>query len=168
MDPAWQELQRMAEASSAADAQVADEYPTPETISRWKKLFGYSQMEAVSLITQQRQDLARDRISDEHWELIKEQKEASGYDRETYEHSLRFESVLKSQSASIPSAEGGFTFVFRLGGLLNSPEKVKEICGMNKAPKIVDGMGETGKAQFCVVGEEAKAKIEEWLKQQRI
>jgi hypothetical protein len=46
----------MAQAAGAADAQISDENPTPETIERWKRLFGYTSMEAAKLITAQRQD----------------------------------------------------------------------------------------------------------------
>jgi hypothetical protein len=56
MDAGWEELERMTMAASAADAQIADEYPSPDTIERWKRLFGYSHMEAVRLIGDQRGD----------------------------------------------------------------------------------------------------------------
>lgn len=46
----------MAMAMTADDAQMAAKYPTPETIEQWKKLFGYSHMEAVRLIGDQRGD----------------------------------------------------------------------------------------------------------------
>lgn len=52
----WEELERLAQAAGAADAQLASEYPSSETIDRWRKLFGYSNMEAVNLIGQQRGD----------------------------------------------------------------------------------------------------------------
>lgn len=55
-DPGWQELERMARAADAADAQMASEFPSAETIERWKKLFGYHKMEAVALIGEQRGD----------------------------------------------------------------------------------------------------------------
>jgi hypothetical protein len=56
MDAGWEELERMAMAASANDAQIADECPPPETIERWEQLFGYSHMEAVRLIGDQRAD----------------------------------------------------------------------------------------------------------------
>ena len=46
----------MAMAASANDSQMANQYPTPETIERWTRLFGYHHMEAVSLIGDQRAD----------------------------------------------------------------------------------------------------------------
>jgi len=56
MDPGWEEAERMAMAMAADDAQIANQYPAPDTIERWKKLFGYSHMEAVRLIGDQRGD----------------------------------------------------------------------------------------------------------------
>jgi hypothetical protein len=56
MDAGWEELERMAMAASADDAQIANQYPSPDTIERWKRLFGYTHMEAVRLIGDQRGD----------------------------------------------------------------------------------------------------------------
>lgn len=56
MDAGWEELERMAQAVSAADAQIALDYPTDETIERWRHLFGYSRREARRLIGDQRGD----------------------------------------------------------------------------------------------------------------
>lgn len=56
MDAGWDELERMAQAAGAADAQLASEYPSDETVERWKKLFGYNHTEAVQLIGDQRGD----------------------------------------------------------------------------------------------------------------
>jgi hypothetical protein len=55
MDPTWDEVERMAQAASAQDAQIADEY-SPEAMARWQGLFGYTHVEAMHLIKQQRQD----------------------------------------------------------------------------------------------------------------
>jgi hypothetical protein len=56
IDPAWEELNRMATAACASDALMSNKYPTPETIERWKRLFGYTHLEAVRLISDQRCD----------------------------------------------------------------------------------------------------------------
>jgi len=55
-DEGWAELERLARAAETADAQLASEYPTEDTIERWQKLFGYSSQEAVQLIGAQRND----------------------------------------------------------------------------------------------------------------
>lgn len=170
MDASWEEVERMAQAASVADAQIADEYPQPETIARWKRLFGYSHMEAVHLISKQRGDVTRERITDEHWDLIKDEKEAAGYDREAYEHSLQLPNIYKDQSATIPTTgEGGsFLWLFRLGGLLDTPEKIKEIAGLDEDPKVVNGFSETGLVKFCYVDKEAQKKLGEWLTLQSV
>lgn len=46
----------MATAMSADDTQIANQHPSKEAIARWRKLFGYSHMEAVWFIGDQRED----------------------------------------------------------------------------------------------------------------
>lgn len=89
MDESWEELERMAQAASASDAQASKDFPTDEQIGRWQKLFNYTRREAFNLIKAQRSDLTRSRITDEHWELVREEKEGMGHDRETYEVGIR-------------------------------------------------------------------------------
>ncbi|KAF2033231.1 hypothetical protein EK21DRAFT_86353 [Setomelanomma holmii] len=170
MDAGWEELERLATAASANDAQIANQYPSPDTIERWKKLFGYSHMEAVRLIGDQRGDVTRERITDDHWSLIKDKKEALGYDREAYEHSLQLPKVFKAQSATIPTtgADGEMMLLFRLGCLLDTPEKVKEIAGLDKLPVVREGMSELGVVKFCAVDKDAQKKLEEWLAQKAV
>jgi len=55
-DAAWEEVERMAQAASAADAQLAFEYPDNITLQRWEKLFRYSHSEATRFISDQRND----------------------------------------------------------------------------------------------------------------
>ncbi|KAF1920590.1 hypothetical protein BDU57DRAFT_544270 [Ampelomyces quisqualis] len=170
MDAGWEEVERMAMAASANDAQIANKYPAPDTIERWKRLFGYSHMEAVRLIGDQRGDVTRDRITDSHWALIADEKEALGYDREADEHSLQLPKVFKGQSATIPATggDGELVHLFRLGGLLDSAEKVKEIAGLEELPVVREGVNEMGPVKFCVVEREAQDKLEEWLKQRAV
>ena len=114
--------------------------------------------------------VTRERITDDHWALIKDEKEALGYDREAYEHSLQLPKVFKSQSATIPTtgANGEMMSLFRLGGLLESAEKVKEIAGLDKMPEVREGSNEIGMVKFCVVDMEAQKKLEEWLAQRAV
>jgi hypothetical protein len=60
------ELNRLADAASSEDAQAASTYPSPETIARWRRLFKYTRQEALQLISAQRLDLTRTRITDSH------------------------------------------------------------------------------------------------------
>ncbi|KAJ4348123.1 uncharacterized protein N0V89_009495 [Didymosphaeria variabile] len=168
VDGLWDEAERMAQAAGAADAQIADEYPSPETIERWKRLFGYSSVEAANLITAQRQDaVTRERITDEHWALIEGAEEAAGYDREAYEHRQQLPELFKSNGTTIPvkGQEESLMFGFRMGGLLNSAEKVKEVGKMEGLPNVEDGWSETGPVKFCMVDLKTKRNLEEWLAQ---
>jgi hypothetical protein len=84
-DSALLELERMALAASSSDALESESFPTDVQMARWQKLFGYTRREAFDLIKAHRADLTRTRISDEHWELVREEQEGRGGDRETYE-----------------------------------------------------------------------------------
>ncbi|KAF2641221.1 hypothetical protein P280DRAFT_542367 [Massarina eburnea CBS 473.64] len=170
MDKNWDEVERMAQAASAADALIAGEYPSADTIQRWKKLFGYSDMEATQLVSQQRADVTRERISDDHWAEVSAAKEALGYDREAYEHSLQLQKVFKDNSATITATSSGgeTTLFFKLGGLLDSPEKVKELAGLEELPKVVVGMGTTGPVKFCLVNKKTQKRLQKWLVQQTV
>jgi hypothetical protein len=86
--------------------------------------------------------------------LIADEKAALGYNREVYEHSLQLPEVFKGQSATFPTTggDGEFMYLFRLGGLLDSAEKVKEIAGLEEVPVVREGVNEMGPIQFCVVG----------------
>ena len=43
-----------------------------------------------------------------------------------------------------------------------------EVAGLSEEPKVVEGQSETGMASFCVVDEEVKNKIEEYLAQMQL
>lgn len=163
MDP-LEELERMAQnATSMTDAE-----PDEEDVERWVNLFKYDYLEAYHLLKAQRSDVIREPISDEHWALVKADREAAGFDREAYEHSLTLKDVLKSQSTVIHDKDGKRWTLFRLGGLLESKEKVKEIAGLDELPKVTQGMGEFGMADFVWVDDEARDKIETWLGLQQV
>jgi hypothetical protein len=114
--------------------------------------------------------VTRERITDDHWALIKNEKEALGYDREAYEHNLQLPKVFKGPSATIltAGADGELMLLFRLGGLLDTPEKVKEIAGLDELPIMKEGISEMGVVKFCVVDKDAQKKLEEWLAQRAV
>jgi hypothetical protein len=58
--------------------------------------------------------------------------------------------------------------LFRLGGLLDSPEKAKEIAELEELPVVREGESEMGVVKFCVVSQEVQGKLEEWLKQRAV
>jgi hypothetical protein len=168
MDAGWDEVERMAAAANATDAIAAEDFPNEEQIARWQKLFKYTRGEALTLIQAQRGDLTRTRISDSHWELVRAERESQGHDRETYEHSQQLGSLFRSQSAVLPGADGKVRLLFRLGGMLGTAEKVKDIAKLEEVPEVVQGQSGMGKASFCVIDEEAMKALESWLAQFQI
>ena len=58
--------------------------------------------------------------------------------------------------------------LFRLGGLLNSADKVKEIARLEELPSVVEGQSEMGMAKFCLVDEKAKKAVDTWLAQAQV
>ena len=120
--------------------------------------------------------VTRDRITDEHWSLVKDAKEALGHDRETYEHSLRLSQVFQAKTALVPKTggeEGEMAFMLRLGGLLDSTVTVKEVAELEEAPVVMRGKRDRdrGRGQllrFCEVDTEAMKRIEAWFLQRGI
>lgn len=163
MDESLAELNRMADAVS----KTTDAEPTDEEVERWVELFKYSEVEAFDLIVAQRNDITREHIPDEHWSLVCTEKEAAGYDREAYEHALGLKDLIKSQSTVIYDAEGKKWALFRLGGLLENAEKVREIAQLDKLPKTEWGLGGYGSmVRFCLVDDAAREKVEDWIEVQ--
>ncbi|KAF2629913.1 hypothetical protein BU25DRAFT_419576 [Macroventuria anomochaeta] len=159
----WAELERLAQAAGAADAQLASEYPTKETIERCAGMVLLLQpiLNLILVVT-------RERLTDDHWDLVKVKKEAAGQDREFYEHSLQAKDVFKSQSASVPAPNGSLMLLFRLGGLLSTAGKVQKVAELAEPPLVQEGWSERGPVKFCMVDEAAKEKFEEWLTQQSV
>ncbi|KAF2260951.1 hypothetical protein CC78DRAFT_584165 [Lojkania enalia] len=100
--------------AQAAVLQTNYEYPSTETIACFQILFNYSRVEAANLIIAQRVDVTRDHITDEHWELIKEQEAVGTTAKPTNK-------VFNSKSW--------------LNGMLDTVEKVWEVAGLDKVPE---------------------------------
>lgn len=163
MDP-LAELERMAANATA----TSPDPPTEASISRWRQLFQYTRAEATALITAHRADVTRAQIPDSHWALVREEREAAGYDREAYEHALQLKDVLDAQSTVVHDAEGKAWSLVRLGGLLGSAEKVRDVAGLGEVPVVEEGWNEMGVVRFVMVDEEAKRKIDSWVEMQQV
>ncbi|KAI1803173.1 hypothetical protein F4811DRAFT_526323 [Daldinia bambusicola] len=79
------ELESMAQVAVQQPQQL-DEIDSDD-IKRWKSLFGYTHAQAIRKIQEHRTDLSRIVVTDSHWEIVRAEKEAQGYDKEAYEHS---------------------------------------------------------------------------------
>jgi hypothetical protein len=73
------ELENMAAMAVVPDEQ--DEISLDAQARRFRALFNYSYSEAKATIEARRQNLSRTTVSDAHWELVREEKEAEGYER---------------------------------------------------------------------------------------
>ena len=75
----FEELESIA-LNAADDCDVESEQFEAE-IQRWQTLFTYSYSEAVEQIKSQKSDYSRCRVSNDHWDLVRSQKEPQGYSR---------------------------------------------------------------------------------------
>ena len=128
MDP-FEELERMA-LNAIDDASMSkEEEPSHDQIANWQRLFHYSYSDAIDRIQQHRSDLARMRVSDEHWGLVQVEMEANGYDREAYEHKLQLGQTLpEPRPAKDPHVDSGTasSFIFKLEGPLSDPSVIQK------------------------------------------
>ncbi|KAK3313510.1 hypothetical protein B0H66DRAFT_629460 [Apodospora peruviana] len=83
---AWDGLESIARAATLQHCTPEDE-PHADTVERWQALFGYTYAEAVQQIKDKRRDLGQTTLSEASWETISADREAEGFDKETYEHS---------------------------------------------------------------------------------
>lgn len=151
----------------AQDAIKYDEATTPEKVQQWQKLFAYSETEAYEQIIAHRRDLNRKKISDEQWNLIRADKEAEGYDKEAYEHTMQLWTTTGTQPAVTNDSD---TFIFKLGGPL------QDWPTSGFSGKIMQGWSEPGEddtptflrapltaTSFVRVDGITKRAIEQWL-----
>ncbi|KAK4186541.1 hypothetical protein QBC35DRAFT_516140 [Podospora australis] len=144
------------------------------TIQRWQKLFGYSYPEAVQKVERHRTDLLGGRrtyVADAHWELVRQGKEAQGYDKEAYEHlcHVGLPAQTKTQSSTTPS--GGTPrrqtkqYLLKLEGPIADTKTLKQAAGCSdELPPIIAGTDDSGQpAKFCIVDATAKQSILSWL-----
>lgn len=138
--------------------------PTPEDLSRWHSLFGYSAAEALDIITKLRASMNGRKLSDEQWNLIETGKEAEGYNRETYEHQTQLWSAnsnIHFRPRDSASLEDTSSYVFRLGGPFVDIESLQRAVGVSAEERR--GHEEEGGARFALVDGTAKHAIEKWL-----
>lgn len=152
-------------AINVADSHDEEIEPSDEMVKKWQRLFGYSADEAVKYIKEQKGDLCRHRVSDDHWDLVRSTQEAEGFDRDTYEYRLKitvgpeFNRNTDSNLVSRPDD----IYIIKLGGVLCTPDKVKEIAQLPDTPRANRGVSETGDAVFCRITGATKQTIERWL-----
>jgi sulfur relay (sulfurtransferase) DsrC/TusE family protein len=132
-------------AFNAVDKPDTDAKPENETIKRWQQLFQYTYAEATKHIKQHRVNLSRINVSNEHWEIVRHEKEAKGYDREAYEYSITpGKRIKKTLDAGLSPGHESSTFLLKLEGPLETAVSVQKAAGLASAPAVVSGTGDAG------------------------
>ncbi|EEP81521.1 predicted protein [Uncinocarpus reesii 1704] len=142
--------------NAVSSLNSADTVPE-HTLCRWQSLFGYSAREAATHIERHRADLNRPRVSDQHWALVREAKEAEGHDRESYEYFMSISPVKGTQKKAVIPANAQYLCL--LEGPLKTNEKVRVAAGLSTLPKVHKGLDEDGKA-LGFVALDAQATIQ--------
>ncbi|PMD48245.1 hypothetical protein L207DRAFT_626998 [Hyaloscypha variabilis F] len=149
------ELEKMA-ANAAHNRAGEQQASSQATVVRWQKLFRYSHSKAWEMIEQHRSNYCRESVSYEHWELVREEKEVQGYDREAYEHGLEIGwRKVKSSAATIDGncvkqAARRQRYIVRLEKDL-TPDLIRKISGWKGPLEVIDGRGQNGDERFCIV-----------------
>lgn len=149
------------------DETVKQAEPISKTMARWQKLFGLSQDDAIDSIMDHRNNLTRTRISDAHWDTVRNEKEDDGYDKEAYEYELNLQKKRAALPEMLPateSADSSITYLIELSGPLDDVERVQQAAEMQDSPETVSGRSlEEGRSvQLCCIDGQAKKNILQW------
>ncbi len=166
----FEELESMA--VNVADECDVDFEPSDAEIARWQALFAYHYSEAVEQIKKQNGDYSRYKVPNDHWNLVKSQKEAHGYSREAYEHWIKIggqsassHNEPKSTDASLSRDESSYLIL--LEGILGTPKSIQDAADLPEPPRAVQAASETQDAVFCSIDGNTKQSIEAWLSHQK-
>ncbi|KAI0846258.1 hypothetical protein F5Y00DRAFT_272202 [Daldinia vernicosa] len=146
-----------------------DELEDSDDIKRWQSLFGYTHVQAIQKIQEHRADLSRVPITDSHWDIVRAEKEAEGYNKEAYEHSHSLMTSLTSNSRprKITSKTKPSVYLLKLEGPLDTVIRVQSAAGLDIAPQEHRGTDDSGEhTVFCKVDVHTKEKLGEFLASQ--
>ncbi|KAI1113050.1 hypothetical protein F5Y14DRAFT_452457 [Nemania sp. NC0429] len=149
------ELESMAQIAIQQSEQPDE--PNREEIKRWQSLFGFSYGQALKEIQYHRSDLSRPRVSEPHWEMVRVEKEAEGFNKEAYEYST---SIKPSKSSTFTATLQKQIYLLKLEGPLDNLEAVKIASGLKSDPSVYHGTDDDEKpAMFCKVDMTARNNI---------
>ncbi|SMY20974.1 unnamed protein product [Zymoseptoria tritici ST99CH_1A5] len=143
---------------------VSKPEPIRNTAARWRKLFLIPEDDVIETIMTHRSNLTRTRISDDHWEAIRAEMEAQGYDREAYEYELDLQkrkAVLPTTSSSGNASNDCVYYLVELSGPLDTAEKVQRAAKMTEPPAVVRGesVEDDREVELCCINGVARAEI---------
>ena len=165
------ELETMA--VNAVDDDSVEFEPSEDEIQRWQTLFAYSHSDAVEQIKNQKGDYSRRRVSDDHWDLVRSDKEAQGFSRDAYEHWMNMGgqsaySHGETKYVDTPASQANSSsYLILLEGVLNTPKSIQDAANLPEPPHTVQADSETRDAVFCEIDGTIKQSIENWLSQQK-
>ncbi|KAI9735667.1 MAG: hypothetical protein M1834_001683 [Cirrosporium novae-zelandiae] len=116
----FEELENMAlNSTNEPDCRASS-----EEIERWQCLFSYSYEQAIGLIEKQMNDYTRRRISNDHWDMIRTDLEAKGYNQSAYEHELERNTKRMTPVVhpKVSASHARTAYVVKLEGPLSTPE----------------------------------------------
>lgn len=157
----------------AATAELHQDFePFEDEIVRWQNLFTYTYDEATKHIEVQKNDFARNRVSDEHWMMVKLKKESQGFSRDAYEHwislnanSSRFMSSQPQPTESIV-CQAQSSYLIRMEGIMSTSKSIQDAADLLEPPQSIQGSSENVDVMFCMISGKAKSAIEAWLVRQ--
>ncbi|KAI1456715.1 hypothetical protein F4805DRAFT_218382 [Annulohypoxylon moriforme] len=161
------ELESMAQV--AIQQPYESDEPDNDDIRRWQSLFGYTYSGAAQKIQEHRSDLSRVLVTESHWEIVRAEKEAQGYNKEAYEHSCTLATYVTpaapqklSTRATKPSV-----YLLKLEGPLSSVAQVKFAAELQESPPELSATDDSGEpTTFCKINAEDKEKILDYLPRQ--
>ena len=150
MDSLLEELERMS--VNAIDSFLDD--VSEDDIKRWQTLFTMGHEEARDKIQRYKEEIDRQRFSDELWHDIQASKEAHGHDRESCEYDLFCRSRVKSAISPAPASHpSNILRGLILGGPLATPEHIQSIAGLTKPPTTTtaESSDPNTSSKFCYI-----------------
>ncbi|KAF4994319.1 hypothetical protein FDECE_13151 [Fusarium decemcellulare] len=163
------ELEAMAQTVSLSTSDEIHD----ATVHMWQTLFGYSRSEAIRRIRQYRQYRQRPHdvvISDSHWEMVRQQKESEGFDREAYEYSCGMANRKESHEGKPTGRQlrklQSSSFLVKLEGPLSDIAAVAEAANVAclSAQGIFEAVDTSGQPSFFYrINGINKLAIEEFL-----
>ena len=147
-------------ALNAESAQAEDYEPSRAQATQWQRLFGFTYAEAAASLAAFMTNIHRNRVSNEHWAMVQDEKEPQGYDREAYEFGLSRPESLQKEPVSNDKRAKNSTYLIKLDGPFDTPIKVQEAASLSKVPDCKNGTDDDGiLSKFCVIDGNAKSAI---------
>ena len=167
----FEELESMA-VNALNDNYDVESEPSEDEIVRWQNLFAYSYPEAIEQVKNQKSDYSRHRISNDHWDIVRSEKEAQGYSQDAYEHWIKTggqspERPGNTESIDLPMSRAQSSYLILLEGVLNTPKSIQDAANLPEPPHTVQAASETRDAVFCSIDGKTRQTLEEWLSQQK-